>query len=147
MLGEPFRLPPAGAPGQYRTFGVDLPDVPDVLQPASCEDVDCPAWANGWETRLPADSPLNDTVRGAGRPYTARTEGAELVYLFPAGTPCFQASQHRTRTGHPGLFVVREGDWRGNPRGTPARVHARPDDWVEDLAGHTEAVRDRIEKG
>jgi hypothetical protein len=49
--------------------------------------------------------------------------------------------------GRPELFIVRGGDYRGNPLGTPTRVHARPEDWVEDFSTHTQAIADRLEKG
>jgi hypothetical protein len=51
------------------------------------------------------------------------------------------------RIDKPPLFLVRDGDWRGNPRRTRARQHLNPGNWVEDFATHQQAIADEIEKG
>jgi hypothetical protein len=90
---------------------------------ATCEDVDCPAWLNGWKTILPADSDLISVLKRAGRTYTeARAEGGMIEFTFAAGQPCFRASMHRQQTERPGLYihgqenqgqrVVKEDEWQ-----------------------------------
>jgi hypothetical protein len=39
----------------------------------------------------------------------------------------------------PELYVVRGGDWRGNPRGE-VRRHSGPDSWVNDFAEHQDRI-------
>lgn len=147
MLGQPFRLEPAGRPQDYRTFGIVVPQDSSHYLPASCEDVDCEHWTNGWRTAVPAGGKDESIIRGTGLPFTHTVEGGFSVFTFSPGTPCFRSRTHRVRTEHPGIFVRREGDWRGNPRGVPAKVHQRPDDWVEDLAEHSDAVKTNLERG
>jgi hypothetical protein len=45
------------------------------------------------------------------------------------------------------LYVVRDGDHRGNPRGTRDRLHQNPGNWVDDFATHQQAIADEIKKG
>ena len=91
---------------------------------ATCEDVDCPAFLNGWKTVLPADSDLVGVLRRSGRLFTEECEEAGmLTFVFPAGQPCFAASTHRQQSGRPGLYihanretnnsrVVQESEWQ-----------------------------------
>lgn len=147
MFGEPFRLPPQGPVHAYQTYQILTPPGADHWRPATCEETGCEFWEHGWQTRVPAtDAQLLDTVRKAGRPYLERVEEAEVVFTFGPGTRCFRASQHQVKVGRPELFVVRDGDWRGNPTGR-TRQHVRPDDWVEDLQEHTGHLHDQREKG
>ncbi len=151
MRQQPFRIPPAGPASAYRTFEVRQPRGPETTRPATCEEVGCEAFLNGWITRVPATSTdLITTIEQSGRPYTDITEPVttERAFLFAAGTPCFQASRHTVlaRPDLPQLFIARGGDWRGNPM-REGRVHQRPEDWVEDFQEETSATIERIEKG
>lgn len=149
---QPFRLTPSGPASAYTTFSVAMPHGPEFERAATCEEIDCDAWRNGWMTRVPAASlDLVEAVMKSGRPFTEVTGlgSSEREFLFAPGTPCFRASTHRiaVRPDLPQLFVVRDGDWRGNPRHTEARIHKRPEDWVENFQETTAAVVDRIERG
>jgi hypothetical protein len=100
---------------------------------------------------------LRETVKSAtfehqGREvkyqYAVQTLQDGHVYLvFTAGQPCFQYKQHRIQVGREPLYIVRDGDHRGNPRGTRARQHLNPATWVEDFATHQQAIADEIKKG
>jgi len=149
---EPFRFTPAGPASAYQTFEIKTPKGPQFERPATCEEVNCDAWRNGWITRVPAASELEHTVRLARHQHpwlTEHVDGAELVFTFAPGIPCFRASQHRlpVRPDLPQMFLVKDGDWRGNPRGTQPRIHQRPEDWVEHAQEVTESVKQRIERG
>lgn len=152
MFGqEPFRLEPAGRAQDYQTFQIRMPRGPEFERSATCEEAGCLNWRNGWATALDptAQQDLVQALMHSGRGYRAVSETAtRTVFYFAPGTPCFQASQHKVavRPDIPELFIVRDGDWRGNPTGR-TRTHARPDDWVEHFQETTEAVRERIEKG
>lgn len=71
------------------------------------------------------------------------------VFEFPAGQVCFASGNeaHRVPLERQPLYLVRGGDWRGNPRGTPGRQHARPEDWVDDFATHQQQLDDTLRRG
>lgn len=148
-MNELFRVPPRMGPEAYKTYAVVSP-LGTHFRRATCEEVACPHYANGWRVRvegLPPD--MLHAARTSGRKYVEQdiTKG-ETYFVFAAGQPCFRASDHRTRVSdRPPLYVVRDGDHRGNPRGTKDRVHHRPDNWLDDFATHQQAISDAIEKG
>lgn len=148
-MGEPFRIQPAGPAAAYRTFTIKTPRGPETTRPATCEEVTCDAWLNGWVTKVPNTDEWLNKVRAAGRTFIGSDQvNGEWVFTFPPGTPCFRASQHTVpiRPDLPQAFVVRGGDWRGNPTGE-IRRHTRPEDWAEHLQEHTGQLADRIERG
>lgn len=142
------RPSPLMAPQAYKTYAVVQP-LATHWRPATCAEVDCPHYLNGWRTRIETLTPeLLRAARNSGRHYTVRQIAAGESYLvFQAGQPCFAASEHRKQIGRPPLYVVRDGDYRGNPRGTKARVHVSPDNWLDDFATHQQAIADEIKKG
>ena len=142
------RIEPLMEPGAYKTYAIVSP-LATHFRPATCAEVDCPHFLHGWRTRIETlTAELLREARNSGRHYTVQqiAEG-ESYLVFQAGQPCFKASQHRTRMDRPPLYIVRDGDHRGNPRGTKARLHQRPENWVEDFAGHQQKLADEIEKG
>lgn len=142
------RIQPLMGAAAYKTYEVVSP-LSTHFRPATCAEVDCPHYVNGWRVRVEALTPdLLHAARNSGRKYVEQpvAEG-ETWLVFEAGQDCFKASQHRTRMDRQPLYVVRDGDWRGNPRGTKARLHQRPDHWVEDFAEHQQKLADEIEKG
>lgn len=132
----------------YKTFTIAAP-LSTHFRPATCAEVACPDYLHGWRTRiegLPAE--LLHAARTSGRRYTELPVAAGETWLvFEAGQACFRASQHRARLDKPELFLVRDGDWRGNPRGTKARLHQRPADWRDDFAEHQQGLADAIQEG
>ncbi|NUS26931.1 MAG: hypothetical protein HOV92_22265 [Streptomyces sp.] len=142
------RIQPLMGAAAYKTYEVRSP-LSTHFRPASCAEVDCPHYLNGWRTRIETLTPeLLRAARNSGRHYTVQQIAAGESYLvFQAGQTCFAGAAHRMPIGRPPLYVVRDGDWRGNPRGTKARLHQRPDYWVEDFAEHQQKLADEIEKG
>lgn len=123
----------------FKTYQIAAP-VASHFRPASCEEAGCLNYHNGWITKVPLGSDLEDLVKQSGRHWTLRDQvGAEVAYHFPAGTTCFNVSTHKVPLERPALFVVRDGDHRGNPSGRVYR-HTRPADWVEDFAEHQDGV-------
>jgi hypothetical protein len=116
-----------------------------------CEDVGCRFNRDGWETRVDISTELGKKqakyiVDSSGRKFTMETTvGLTLVtFRFEPGQQCFAG--HTDPQGWEPLFVVRDGDHRGNPTGR-RRVHQRGEDWVEDMGEHLDRVRDQREKG
>jgi len=130
-MGEPFRLQPQGPVGAYQTFSVR--SRPDRAVKTVCERVRCAAWREGWESAIDESTDLGKAqaqyIRSqSGRTFREmRTEGGLTVFRFEARQRCF--AEHKTM---PELYLVRDGDFRGNPTGR-RRVHARPQDWVENV--------------
>lgn len=80
-----------------------------------------------------------------GTGLTAGSVTGLTTFEFAAGQPCF--AKHEVPLERPELYIVRGGDWRGNPRGTPARRHTTAEDWVEDFAEHQDRLRTALERG
>lgn len=142
------RVAPLMDPAAYKTYAVVAP-VGTHFRRGTCAETNCPHYLNGWRTRIENLTPdLLHTATHSGRQYTVQQVAEGESYLvFPAGQPCFAASEHRVRLDRPPLYVVRDGDHRGNPRGTKARVHHTPDNWLDDFATHQQTIADEIAKG
>lgn len=143
-----FRLEPVGQPQDYQTYSIASPRETHT-RTATCDEVDCEPFLNGWATTVPTGGQLEAALRASGRHWATRMPNPDgtVTFAFPPGQPCFRAATHRVGLDRPAHFLVRGGDWRGNPRGTPPVVHVRPDDWVEDFALHQQRIRSTIEKG
>lgn len=146
MMGhEPFRLPPAAPVGAYQTYSITSPT--DATVKAACEQVGCEAWLHGWESTIDESTELGQRQAAyirqqSGRTFKEqRTDAGLTVFRFDSRQRCF--AEHRTR---PELYVVRDGDWRGNPTGR-RRQHASAADWVEDFGEHQQRIADQVEKG
>lgn len=141
-------VPPKAGPEAYKTY--------ELLQPrqthtrkATCAEVDCPRRNVGWRTVLDVS-----TVAGArqaewirlrsGRKWTHTQTGTVVTFTFAAGQTCF--AEHRVTLNREPLLRVAGGDWRGNPRGTPARV-MKPADWVDDFASHQATLAEAHKRG
>ncbi len=130
-----------------KTYSISAPQRTH-WRPATCAEVDCPNHLHGWRVRVEGLPPeLLHTAKTSGRRYEVLdvTEG-ETWLVFEPGQVCFQASQHKLPTGRPELYVVRGGDWRGNPTGE-RRIHTRPELWVEDFGEHQQRLAEQIERG
>jgi hypothetical protein len=151
------RAQPAGPARAYQTYAISAPKATHT-KAARCADVGCSMLANGF--RIPADEatdlgarqaaylraeclpaglPASAAVRGLRR-YVETHEAGLTVFTFPPGTECF--AEHRVSLQRPELYIVRAGDWRGNPTGQ-VRRHTRPDLWVEDFATHQDRIATR----
>lgn len=170
------RAAPKLAVHQVQTYAIDSP-LATHTKAASCADVDCLNYANGWATVVDErteqgqrqagyirracvrdSATLRPDVLGGRRRYTevARAEQVPAIDLadalasgltcfwFPPGQECF--AEHRVPLDRPELYVVRAGDWRGNPTGW-RRDHTRPEHWVEDFSEHQQALHDAHERG
>ncbi|RKN61859.1 hypothetical protein D7231_31805 [Streptomyces klenkii] len=139
------RVPPLHAVGAYQTYSISSPT--DRTVRAACEQAGCLAWRYGWESVIDERTELGRQQAHYIR-YRARRTFAEqrradgmTVFRFESGQRCFQ--EHRTR---PELYVVRDGDFRGNPTGRTRR-HQNPRDWVEDFGEHQLRLVDQQKKG
>jgi len=144
------RITPALPAAAMKTYVIAAP-LATHWRPATCEESECPAYQHGWQTSVDESTDLgqrqahyirHDRTR---RHTERRAETGLTVFEFAAGQNCYTA--HRQPSGRPERFLVRGGDWRGNPAGVPAREHTKPDFWVEDMAGSLDAIRTAQERG
>lgn len=110
----------------------------------------CPAQANGWRTIVDERAELGQQqahyIRAmAGRAFTTARDAAGLTtFTFEAGQACFQP--HRVRLDRPEHYLVRGGDYRGNPA-RQVRRHDNAADWAQDFAEHQARLADRLRRG
>jgi hypothetical protein len=146
------RIPPAGPAHAYKTYGIAMP-LATHWRPATCEEVDCAAYRNGWVTTVDLSTDLGkrqfEHCKGdRSRSYSMQRPELNLIkFVYAPGNRCFSAGDHRLPLGRPARFYVAGGDYRGNPRGIRTRVHQRAADWVEDFAGHQGRLAAAIERG
>lgn len=142
------RLEPAMPAHAYKTYAVTAPPATH-WRPATCQEVDCQAYAHGWRTVL--DTATEHGAKSAnyirlqsGRSFTISQAGSVVTFTFPAGQACF--AQHRVPLERPALFLVGQGDHRlFHPRA--AYRHRRPEDWVDDFGTHQDRLADRLNRG
>jgi hypothetical protein len=133
-----------------QTFAISAPKETHTV-PATCEEVECPQYARGWQMKIDLGTPLGQQQAryikySSGRSYKIVEQRDGLVTLeFKGGQPCFR--EHRKRIDRPEKFLVKGGDFRGNPLRTPTRVHKKPEFWVEEFAENQERLKTQIERG
>src|SRR4051812_20053517 len=122
-MTSPFRPEPVLRAEHMKTYAIVRKDGLHY-RPATCAEVECPQWAHGWVTRVTRGSDLEKFLVGQthGRRFTETTglSAGEREFMFGPGQECFRSSTHRLPVEREPFFVVRDGDWRGNPRGTAA---------------------------
>lgn len=144
-----FRIQPNLPVESVQTYSIAAP-VQTHYRPGSCAEADCPNMQAGWRTVIDETSDLGQRQahyirKEAGRRYAeTRDEAGLTTFEFPAGQSCF--TQHQISLERPALFLMRGGDWRGNPRGERQKFD-RPDQWVDTFATHQQALADRLERG
>lgn len=143
-----FRPTPRMGVGAYKTYALQLPKTTHYRK-AMCQEVECEAYANGWTTTIDLSTELGERQARyikdrSGRRFTLAENLPMLRFTFPFGQQCF--ASHQVPLEREPFYVVRGGDWRGNPRGD-VRKHTRAADWIDDFATHQQGIVDNIEKG
>lgn len=117
----------------------------------TCREVECRGYRLGFSITCDVKSELGQRqayyIRmHSGRAYTqARQPNTSLVtFTFKPGQQCF--ATHRVPVWREPLYVVRGGDWRGNPRGE-RMTHAAPAHWVDDFATHQDRLHTVQQRG
>lgn len=147
---RPLNRMPVNGPAQlYETFGIRAPKSTHWI-PATCEDVNCQYMVRGFKvsvdetktTGLANASALRKDPQRSPKEY--RDEFGMTIFEYPAGTRCM--GEHTKRLDKPEIFIVKGGDHRGNPKGTPTRTHTKPEFWVEEFAETQDKIIKAIEK-
>lgn len=146
------RIVPAIGSENMKTYQIVAP-LSTHFRKATCEEVECRHYINGWKTIIDertaqGQGQAHYIRRSSGRRFTEERDAAGLtVFKFEAGQVCFKASEHRMRLDRPEIYIVKDGDFRGNPRGTRSFVHVNSSDWVEDFATHQDNIIRAQERG
>lgn len=141
-----FRLPPGMPVTAYKTYQIVSP-LSTHYRNGTCEEANCPDWRFGWRIRVEVlDAQQLHDVRNCGRRYSeVQVAENETWLVYEAGQPCFR-SPHKIPLNRPELFVVRGGDWRGNPLGDVFQ-HSGAESWVDDFATHQDRIQTAIDRG
>lgn len=143
MFKPPFRLTPKAPVTAYKTYGLFMPRKTHT-RIASCAEVECQAWANGWKTIVSAASPQAQYIRARSeRAFTevVRRDGL-AEFVFKPGQKCF--AEHRVSLQRTPFYIVRGGDWRG---ATSPVIPMRAEDWGDSLANNAQAIMDAHKRG
>jgi hypothetical protein len=142
------RIAPKMNPQAYRTFEVRSP-LATHFRNATCAEVECQNHLAGWTSTIDMSTQQGvnwgKAIHRSGRKYTLTQKGTVFTFRFEPGQECFQ-SPHKVPIGRPELYVVRDGDWRGNPSGR-TRQHRQPSLFVEEFEENLSLIRDRLERG
>lgn len=144
------RFEPSLPAHAYRTFAIAAP-IPTHFRAGTCAEADCAAYESGWRSLIDESAELGQKqahyIRNqAGRAFTeTRDEAGVTVFEFPAGQTCFR--EHQVPLERDARYLVRGGDWRGDPRGEGTREHLRPDLWVEEFAENLDSLATARERG
>ena len=144
------RVTPGLPAHMMQTYAINAPKATH-WRPATCAEVDCQKAERGWKMILDLTTDLGQRQaryikHTSGRRYEVTSQRDGLVTLiFPGGQECFE--EHQVRTDRPEEYLVRGGDFRGNPRGQQTRVHTKPEHWVEDFQETTDRLNQLAERG
>ena len=152
------RAQPALPPHAYRTFSVRSP-IQTHTRPATCKEVECDAYRNGWRTTIDTAARLPggftgldqaDFIRSrSGRAFVESWVSATVVvFEFAPGQQGFSpAHDHRVSLNRPEWFFVRSGDWRIVPARHEIIQHTRARFWVEEFAENQQRLADIHNRG
>lgn len=139
------RIAPALPAHAMKTFEVRQPLATHFRQ-VPCAEAGCDKYAAGWVmgfdltemAKVNAANSINRVVKARGMRCKVERVGTKAIFTFPPGQSCLEG--HRVLVGREPLYIVRGGDWRGNPRRESYR-HASGDAFMDDWR----TSQDRIE--
>lgn len=143
------RIDPLMPASSYKSYKITAP-VSTHWRDGTCEEAGCEQYQQGFELVIDESSPLGafqaDYVRGdrSRRCTEERRPDGMTVFTYAPGQKCF--TPHKVRLEREENFLITGGDWRGNPRGTPAQA-LRSDQWVDDFATHQDQLATRLAQG
>ena len=139
------RIKPKMPTQDYTTYAIRQP-LNTHFRIATCAEVDCWAWRDGWRIRIEGTLPADlHAAQSSGRVWChVRVDATESYLVFEAGQQCF--AKHRVNLDRPAFFIAGRGDYRSfNPRN--AKLYTDEDEWVETFAGHLDTLREKLNQG
>lgn len=148
-MQELFRIMPNMDPQDYKTYQIVSPTETHYRE-AKCQEVDCSNYREGWKTVIDEATDLGKQqayyIRNrSGRKYRENRTAGITEFIFYSEQQCF--ANHQVPNGRPELYLVKEGDFRGNPRGTDPIIHSDARFWLEDFAEHQDKLKTTLERG
>jgi len=147
------RLAPNAGPENFKTFERRAP-LSSHWRKATCEEVLCDDYVHGFVLTIDLSTDLGqrqyDYVKHDGsRSCSIHRSGMNMLScVYRPGNAGFKPTHdHRIPIGRPAIFLVAEGDFRGNPRGIPVRVHRTGVDWADEFATHQDKVVTLLQRG
>jgi hypothetical protein len=139
---------PLGPAQVYQTYQLLQPTASHKRR-VTCEQAGCQRQRNGWRSVMDTSTVVgrnqaNWVRMHSGRSFTYVQAGPVVTFTFAAGQRCFE--KHYGLLGRDPVCRVVGGDWRGNPRGTAARV-LRPADWVDNFGEHQLTLSEAHKRG
>lgn len=146
-----------------KTYEIDRPR-DTHSRPATCAEKGCSAHRNGWVTvadeataegarvaalvrrvARPVSARLASAVAARVRRYVETREGTVVRFTFGPGQECFEP--HTIELERPALYIVRDGDFRGNPRRSDPIRFRDGASWVESSMEHQAGLAAEYQKG
>lgn len=133
----------------YQTYAVVRPQRTHWRK-GTCAQVNCPNRERGWRQTIDLNTVLGQEQARyikthSGRAYTKIGQMNGIVELeFAAGQDCF--AEHRIPLDRDSLFLLKGGDWRGNPTGAATR-HLSPIAWRDNFGENQEKLVDMAQRG
>jgi hypothetical protein len=154
MPGPLNRITPRLQPQDVQTYNMSLP-LRSHWHRVSCEEYECEFFLEGGVLTVDISTELGKkqydyVTHDKTRKYSMQRESMYVFkFVYPPGQRGFAGEKHDhlMPTGRPHVYTVTGGDWRGNPRQIPRRVHTRPEDWVEDFSIHQDAIATIVQRG
>lgn len=143
------RVPDKGPAHLYTTFGIRTKESEHWRQ-ATCEETNCGYYIKGFNVEVDESKPIGEKNAVLLRqdktrsPKESHNEYGMTVFSYPPGTNCM--NKHQVRIPKPEIFIVKGGDHRGNPKGTPTRIHTKAEFWVEEFAEVQDKIKTQVEK-
>lgn len=131
--------------GSYKTYRSSSP-LATHYRKATCEEVDCPAYMNGWSYKVSdLTGELVDAIKRSGKNWRRVKLTEEEDYLvFDSGQQCFDT--HQVSLDRPAFYYVGRGH-SSVFRTRNAFQHRRAEDWIDDFATHQNRIIEAIERG
>lgn len=134
--------------GAMKTFQIDQP-IETHFRIASCREADCAHYAGGW--KMGFDLLDREKAKAArwirdrsGKAFTFELVGNTVTFTFKAGQECFR--KHRVPLEREPFYVVRNGDWRGNPENIRT-LHRSADTFIDQWENDLDRINTLKERG
>lgn len=141
-------------PEHMKSYSVTAP-IKTHWRPATCAEYECDEYLYGFRLTIDTSSQLGQAqydyiTHDKTRKFSMQKIGEnQYVFLYQPGQEGMGRAHgdHRVAVGRPPILVVTGGDFRGNPRGTPPRIHKRADDFIDEFANNQIRLREMIQRG
>lgn len=145
-MNRPLNRVPETLPAHLMRTHAVLAPLRTHWRKGTCEEAECTHYLEGWgiaKKHLSEEDLARIKARGYKFGTVQLTEGEDHLW-FEAGQQCFRSwvEPHMVQLERPGIFIVRDGDHRGNPRKTDPVVFSSADSWADSLNTNLEQFQE-----